>query len=205
MAELCETYRAPVFAFLRGLGLAPEEAQEHTQGFFTSLLERDSIAKIDLQKPGQFRSWLRTAAKNYFCSQLAKARAKKRGGGIEHVNVDDGIQLQARDQLDAEQQFNRAWARTIVEGALRKLKAEYAGSKDNTLVQQLLDEEGPDLSDAERARDLGISEGALSKRRYDLKEKVRRSFARYLRAEIADTLVRPADIEAEYEALIDLF
>jgi serine/threonine protein kinase/DNA-directed RNA polymerase specialized sigma24 family protein len=204
MAELCETYRASVFAFLRGWGLTQEEAQEHTQGFFASLLERDFIAKIDLQKEGQFRSWLRTAAMHHFYNELAQTRAKKRGGGITHVNVDgdDGMQLPDQNQLDAEGQFNRAWAHTIVERALRRLNADYAGSKHTTLVQQLLDQEETNLTDAELACGLGVSEGALRKRRHDLKEKVRRNFARYLRSEIADTLVRPADIEAEYQALI---
>jgi RNA polymerase sigma-70 factor (ECF subfamily) len=208
MSELCKAYRDPVFAFLRGLGLTQEEAHEHTQGFFTSLLEGHAIAKIDQQMQGQFRSWLRTAAKNHFCNQWTKARAMKRGGGFAHVNADgdDGRQLPDQNQLDPEAQFNRAWARTIVERALRRLKAEYAGSKHTTLVQQLLYDEGTDLRDAELARGLGISEGALRARRcYLQNKKMKPSFARYLRLEIADTVVRPADIDAEYQALMNLF
>ena len=39
LAELCETYRSPLYSYLRRRGYDAEEAQDLTQGFFAHLLE----------------------------------------------------------------------------------------------------------------------------------------------------------------------
>ncbi|MDP1587581.1 MAG: hypothetical protein Q8M07_07565, partial [Prosthecobacter sp.] len=43
LAELCQTYWKPVYAFLRRQGNTPHDAEDLTQGFFAMLLERDSF------------------------------------------------------------------------------------------------------------------------------------------------------------------
>lgn len=205
LAELCTAYWFPVFAFLRGRGLTPEAAREHTQSFFAVLLESNDLAKLAPEGQGRFRSWLRSAAKNHFCNQLAAERAKKRGGGIAHLSTDveDAVQVSSQDQLDAEGLFNRAWARTIVERALRRLKVEYADSKHGALARQLLDDETTAVSDDELANDLNLTKLALRTRRCRLNVDLKKSFARCLRAEIAKTVARPGEIDTEFEALMD--
>src|SRR3981081_4110464 len=57
LAELCRLYWYPLYAFVRRRGYNAEAAQDLTQGFFFSLLERKSLQKVAPQK-GKFRSFL---------------------------------------------------------------------------------------------------------------------------------------------------
>ena len=79
LAELCEAYWYPLYAFIRRKGYAPEEARDQTQEFFAYLLDREVLAKADPAR-GRFRGFLRT-----ICAvrgQPARTRsARKRGGG----------------------------------------------------------------------------------------------------------------------------
>ena len=43
LASLCETYWYPLYAYLRRRGLDPEDARDLTQGFLTSLIERQDF------------------------------------------------------------------------------------------------------------------------------------------------------------------
>ncbi|MFN7141153.1 MAG: hypothetical protein ACK4UN_17630, partial [Limisphaerales bacterium] len=42
LAELCETYWYPLYAYTRRRGYSPHDAQDLTQAFFACLLERQS-------------------------------------------------------------------------------------------------------------------------------------------------------------------
>ncbi len=45
LEELCEAYWLPVYGFMRRQTKDMHEAQDLTQGFFTSLLSRDAFAR----------------------------------------------------------------------------------------------------------------------------------------------------------------
>jgi len=57
LGKLCRTYWRPIFAFLRRQGIGPTEAEDITQGFFTELLERQSLSAVRKEK-GRLRSFL---------------------------------------------------------------------------------------------------------------------------------------------------
>jgi DNA-directed RNA polymerase specialized sigma24 family protein len=60
LANLCRLYWYPLYAFVRRRGYSPEDAQDLTQGFFLSLLERKSLRRVSPEK-GKFRSFLLVA------------------------------------------------------------------------------------------------------------------------------------------------
>src|SRR5438309_10778494 len=80
MAELCETYWYPVYAYVRRCGHSVDEAQDLTQGFFASWLARDLLRSVDADK-GRFRSFLLASCKHFLANRLVRDRALKRGGG----------------------------------------------------------------------------------------------------------------------------
>jgi RNA polymerase sigma-70 factor (ECF subfamily) len=50
LAELCETYWYPLYAFVRRQGFDSADAQDLTQGFFARLLEKRDLADVDREK-----------------------------------------------------------------------------------------------------------------------------------------------------------
>ena len=47
LAELCEAYWRPIFAFIRRRGHAPDDAADLTQAFFLHLLEHRAFERAD--------------------------------------------------------------------------------------------------------------------------------------------------------------
>jgi RNA polymerase sigma-70 factor (ECF subfamily) len=47
LAELCQAYWFPLFAFARSRTTGAEAAADQTQGFFADLLERKSLDRVD--------------------------------------------------------------------------------------------------------------------------------------------------------------
>ncbi|HMO65421.1 MAG TPA: RNA polymerase subunit sigma-24, partial [Verrucomicrobiota bacterium] len=62
--ELCRNYWYPLYAYLRRDGCKPEEAQDLTQGFIASLIEKQELRGV---RPGlgKFRSFLLGTLRHY--------------------------------------------------------------------------------------------------------------------------------------------
>src|SRR6266404_1612121 len=56
--KLCETYRAPILAFSRSLGLGLEDAEDLTQSFFAHFIRTDVSGKVERRQGVKFRSFL---------------------------------------------------------------------------------------------------------------------------------------------------
>ena len=80
LAQLCETYWCPLYAYVRRRVDNVHEAQDLTQAFFSHLLEKQVLAQADRSR-GRFRAFLVTALKNFHANERKKARTEKRGGG----------------------------------------------------------------------------------------------------------------------------
>jgi len=57
LAELCQSYWYPLYAYVRRCGSSPHDAEDLTQGFFARLLRLDSLAKVDSGQ-GKSRAFL---------------------------------------------------------------------------------------------------------------------------------------------------
>src|SRR4051812_37378560 len=79
LAELCAAYWFPLYAYARRRLGDIHLAQDHTQEFFTRLLEKNILASAQ-QERGRFRAFLLAAFKNFLANEGDKARAQKRGG-----------------------------------------------------------------------------------------------------------------------------
>jgi RNA polymerase sigma-70 factor (ECF subfamily) len=54
LADLCNVYWYPLYAFIRHRGYSPEDAQDLVQGFFLLLIEYKALSRVDRSK-GKFR------------------------------------------------------------------------------------------------------------------------------------------------------
>lgn len=204
LARLCQAYWHPLYAYVRRLGHAPSDAQDLTQEFFARLLAKNYLADAD-ESRGRFRSFLLTALKHFLANEWDKARARKRGGGRLPVPIDFGsaetnCHFEPADTTTPEKIFERRWALTLLEQVLRRLREEYVRAGREKLFEQLkptLTETSRAVRYAEIATRLEMTEGAV-------KVAVHRLRLRYrevLRAEIADTVASPAEVEDELRNL----
>src|SRR4030095_14111255 len=87
LAELCQAYWRPVYAFIRRRGHPPDESADLTQAFFLHLLEHRVLERAD-QARGRFRSYLLTSTHNFLASARLHDLTLRRGGGTPHQSID---------------------------------------------------------------------------------------------------------------------
>jgi RNA polymerase sigma factor (sigma-70 family) len=204
LEKLCRTYWFPIYAFVRRQGQAPPDAQDLTQEFFARLLEKNYLTSADPAK-GRFRSFLLASLKHFLANEWDKASAQKRGGGqilipIDVATAETSCGFEPADQLTAEKIFERRWALTLLEQVLHRLRAEYVSDDREKLFEQLkptLTEASRTVAYAEIATRLGTTEGAVKVAVHRLRQRYRE----VLRAEIADTVASPEEVEDEIRNL----
>ena len=207
LAELCAAYWYPVYALIRRSGHDPDAAADLAQDYFTHLLEKGTLAAADPSK-GRFRAFLRTDCNFFLADARDRAARLKRGGGVTPISIDardaEGRYLvELADELTPERLFDRAWAEALLERALARLAAEYAGSGRAALFAQLEPAlmPGPHAEPyAAIAERLGMTEAAV----HQAASRLRRRHRARLREEAAATLHEPDDAAVEQE-IRDLF
>ena len=205
LAVLCRAYWYPLYAYARRRLPGADDAQDLTQEFFARLLEKDYLQAADPRR-GKFRSFLLTAFKHFLAGEHDRAAAQKRGGGRRPLSLDfqDGehrYRHEPADPTTPETLYERRWALTLLEQTLARLRQEFTGAGKEPLFQALkgaLTGDGTAGPYARVGQDLGLSEQAVKTAVYRL----RRRFQELLRAEIAQTVASPEEVEDE---LRDLF
>jgi RNA polymerase sigma factor (sigma-70 family) len=204
LADLCQAYWYPLYAFLRRRGNSAEDARDLTQEFFATLLEKGYLVDADPDR-GRFRSFLLTAVSHFVSKEREKAVAQKRGGNWRRLSLDfqEGerrYQLEPADPWTPERIFLRRWALTLLDRTLAELRQDHADAGKlplfDTLKMFLTGEEGtPPL--ARIASELGTTAGAVKVAVHRLRQKFREK----LRSEIAQTVSSSAEIDEELRSL----
>ncbi len=211
LAQLCETYWPPLYTFVRSRGYAVHDAQDLTQSFFAYLIEHKLYARVDRQK-GKFRSFLLASLKNLLADAHDRAQTLKRGGGHEFLPLNEEAvdraeslfqtHSGAEDSPNGDRVFERAWAETLVAGALGRLTAEYhADGKENVFAALKIFLTGgahPLPTYTELSGRLGAPASSL-------RSEVTRLRSRYrdaLRAEVRRTVERESEVEGELRDLL---
>jgi len=208
LEKLCCDYWPPLYAFIRREGHSAADAQDLTQAFFGRLLERAFLDHLHHQR-GKFRSFLLIFLKHFLADQRDRAAALKRGGGQAFISLDEfateaELGLAAADALTPDQAFERRWASTVFERAVRRLRSEYTAAGKADLFEVLKDlpagAHGAD-SYRELGARLGLTEGGVK----SAVHRLRRRHAMILRDEIAQTVARPEEINEEIQNLLAVF
>jgi RNA polymerase sigma-70 factor (ECF subfamily) len=205
LAELCQTYWFPLYAYVRRRGHSPADAEDFTQAFFARLLEKNWLASAQREK-GRFRSFLLVAMKRFLADEWDRARAAKRGGGARVFSLDTEMaehlylsQPPASDAPDCA--FEREWAVTLLDRALARLRDAYhdAGkSAEYDALKEFLTADRGGIPYETAAAQLRISPGATRVAVHRLRKQFREIF----RAEIAATVERQEDIDDELRQLL---
>jgi DNA-directed RNA polymerase specialized sigma24 family protein len=202
--QLARDYWRPLYAHARRNGHSHEDAQDLVQGFFALMLEKPFLHRAQRER-GRFRTFLLAALDHFLANQHDRANALKRGGGFEFVACPDnesGVEP-ASPEIPIERQFDREWAQTIFDHALRRLEQEFVQEGKQTQFAALAPflSQPPGDGDYERiAAQLGIRARLMA----TVVSRLRRRFRDLVRAQIAGTVATTAEIDAELSYLVDL-
>lgn len=213
LAELCEIYWGPVFRFLRREGRLEDQAQELTQEFFARLLARPGLESVERER-GRFRSFLLGAVKHFLADRRDHEIRIKRGGGQELASLDAVGAADSAAGLSpavagpatpapSDAYFDRQWAVAIMQRALTELEAEYRSAGRAAHFDALRPWLGGDDAvegQAEVARSLGLSEGAVRVAIHRL----RRAYREAIRREIAQTVPDTDAVDGELRYLVEV-
>jgi RNA polymerase sigma-70 factor (ECF subfamily) len=202
LAQLCQTYWYPLYAYVRRRGNSPEDAEDLTQGFFGRLLELGSLADVNREK-GKFRSFLLASLNHYLSDAWDRARAQKRGQGrvisLDARQAEDRLSREPADALTPEKLFERKWALSLLEVVVQRLQHEYesAGKEALFLAMRFSIAGEAEEPYAKLSAELGLSEPALRVAVHRLRQRYRQ----LLRAEIARTVATEAEVDDEIQHL----
>ena len=208
LEELCRTYWYPLYAYVRRRGYSRDDAQDLTQAFFARLLEKNYLDGLSGER-GRFRAFLLASMNHFLANEWDRASRQKRGGGVALLSLnwqdaDARYEIDPVDNLSPDRLYDRAWAVTLLERVLARLRAENTGGGKDAVFEQLklfLTAGKGAIPYAGAAAALNISEAAA-------RVAVHRLRARYrelLREEIGQTLSDPAQVDEELRALFNAF
>ena len=121
-ALVIEAYRTPVIAVLeRRWNLQQADAEDLAHDFFAHALTRDWLSRYDPAR-GRFRTFLRSCLFAYASTAHESATRQKRGGGLQHVPLDDASGVPIDDETAS--MFDREWTRSVLTIALEALREE---------------------------------------------------------------------------------
>ncbi len=208
LAELCKIYWRPVFAFICRRGYSVPDAQDLTQDFFLMVLEGSILKRADPSR-GRFRSLLLKSLQNFLIDDTIRKRARKRGGDMKFVSWDEwmaeapshlAISTKEAETWPAEKIFDVRWAATAAEHALRQLGEECEARGRRRVFDVLSDylaAERQDVSYQKLSKTLGVPEGSVKRLVHELRVRYRD----LLRAEVAQTVEKPEDVDEELRYL----
>jgi RNA polymerase sigma factor (sigma-70 family) len=202
LERLCQIYWRPVHAFIRRGGARPHDAEDLTQEFFATLLQKDILKRVEREK-GKFRTFLLAALTNFLHNDWDKQRRLKRGGNYQIISLADaeaGYSERPSDDLTPERLFDRRWAFDLIEHVRRRLLEEYAEAGKPGVFQKLephLTQELTAQTRCQLAAVLNMNEGTVKIALHRL----RRRFGEALRGEIAQTVATREEIDQEIRHL----
>ena len=208
LAQLCQTYWRPIFAFICRRGYSVPDAQDLTQDFFLMVLEGNLLSLADPLR-GRFRSLLLKALQNFLNDKHERRQTQKRGGNVQFIQWNDwmaerpsqlSIPERELQSWPAEKIFDLRWAATLAEQALHRLadECEKRGRRRMfNVLSKYLTAERPEISYANISNLLGVSQDAVKRLLHHLRERYRA----ILRDEVAQTVENADEVDDEIRYL----
>lgn len=208
LGELCETYWFPIYSYIRNRGNSPQDAEDLTQSFFQTILQRNSLATPDEAK-GKLRAFLLSAVKRFLVDAYRRESSQRRGGEVQTVPLDFSCAEYLYNETgpggaEGAGHFDREWAKIVVTRAVEYLRMEVvkpeAEPRFNAFVPYLTGvEEKPPYE--EFAQRFDSTAGSLRK----LMSRLREQFRGALEEELADTVATEEELRDEIVYLLGAF
>jgi DNA-directed RNA polymerase specialized sigma24 family protein len=171
MEALCAAYWRPVYKYIRVRWNRPsDEAQDLTQGFFVTLLERDLLAQYFPSK-SRLRTYLRVCVDSFVLNEHKSAQRQKRGGTFQHLALDfagaeqelgantiDIASIPSPESLEL--LFEKEWIRSLFALSVEDLRQhceQNERSRTFSMFEAYDLSENKDISYEQLAREFGVS------------------------------------------------
>lgn len=207
LATLCEKYWYPLYAFVRQTEADANQACDIIQGFFEKVIEKDYLHDANPDR-GKFRTFLLASLTHFIANERNKAQAIKRGGNVKHFSFafQNGEQRFLQEPVDShtpEKHYQRRWAVTLLNEVLESLRAEFAADGKQQWFEHLGQFLPPGETESHQqvAARLNMTEGAVKVAIHRLRSRYRER----LRAEIAQTVANPDEVNGEIMLLFQTF
>ncbi len=195
-----ELYWPPVYACARRLVPSREAAADLAQGFFVDVVLGRHLFERANAENGRLRSLIRSALKRYATDQWRRSNA--RGGGktfsLDKLDREDSLGIEG----DSDSAFDRRWALTLFEEAIRRCETHFSTSKHWRLFEARVLHPAMrscvvgSLADDSVACGFGsAAEGAAAV------QTVKRRFDAIFREVVAETLRDTGSLEEEYRLI----
>ena len=204
LEALCQTYWYPLYAYVRRKGYETQDAEDLTQAFFTHLLDQPWLRDVHPSK-GRFRSFLLASLNHFLANEWRRGQTVKRGGGqpvfsIDAAGAEECLRLEPAHDRSPDRLFDYHWALQVLYRAQTRLEAECLADGKDALYAELKEmlngDEMPGTYGQAAAR-LGLTEAAVKKAAQRLRER----YQELIRAETADTVSNPFEVEEELRHL----
>ncbi len=202
LGGLVQSYWKPVYAYIRcGHARSNEDAKDLTQDFFAWMIETRLASRADPRR-GRFRSFLKTALRNFLTDAARESQAQKRGGGrvvlISELGPAEISEPAAQSTPD--EALDIAWRNEIIERACERLKAEFQkdGRQQFAIFQEYFLADADDIDYRTLAARHGMTTDDVSYQLRTAKDRFRAHVGDIVR----ETVASPLD---QAEELAELF
>ncbi len=203
LADLCQTYWYPLYAYARRRGHSVEDAEDLTQGFFARLLQQDFLAGLSQEKV-RFRAFLLASMNHFMADDWDRISAQKRDArktiSLDAETAEHRYQTAMVEHETPDRVFERQWAMTLLESAVQHLAHEYESTGRGALFAELqfaILGERSAVPYTKLAAKLDMSPEAVRVAVHRLRQRYRQ----VLREEIAQTVTDEKDIVGELNYL----
>lgn len=193
LEALCERYRKPLLTLACLKVKSYQDAEDITHDFFLSLLRRDDLAKMDRGK-GKFRTFLKRSLHHFILNW------RRNSSKPLHLPIDEVPEAALADEETSDLEFEREWARTVMEQAQADVAAWYGKRKKSSwydLLIRLLPGAKLPITQAKVAGQLGISPNQVRVEYHRFREKLEHA----LRRQVALTVGSAEGVEGELQQL----
>ncbi|MDF1849816.1 MAG: sigma-70 family RNA polymerase sigma factor [Verrucomicrobiales bacterium] len=207
LETLCRTYWEPLYAFARRSGQRSSDAEDSVQSYFRMLVEKELFTEADADR-GKLRTFLLTTFRRFITDEHRHASAQKRGGAFEHLPFDaekgESWYERQSSEESAEKIFDRRWALTVMEQAMKKLRDRWESRgkvEQFDLIRPYLTAPPEPHAYAEIGEKTGLGLSGVK----SAVARLRSQFGEFLRAEVRETQLDEKNFEEEMQALFSAF